>query len=105
MDEEQKQNAILERLKEMGVQVDQPLFSLSWKDVARVMVETDGFDNAADFPTDILVHTLNTVQDGLEYLDWYGNIQSSLRLMNLSLQIEDEHLEAEQEDRITRTDE
>jgi hypothetical protein len=51
------------------------------------------------------VHTLNTVQDGLEYLDWYGNIQSSLRLMNLSLQIEDEHLEAEQEDRITRTDE
>ncbi len=38
MNEEQKQNAILERLKEMGIQVDQPLFSLSWKDVARVMV-------------------------------------------------------------------
>ncbi len=110
MDEEQKQNAILERLKEMGIQVDQSLFTLSWKDVARVMVETDGFENAADLPTDILVHILNTVQDGLEYLDWYANIQNNLRLAEQTpLQIkpvnaEDGHLESEYEDRVSGSD-
>jgi len=107
MNEEEKQNAVLERLEEMGIQVNQPLFNLSWKDVARVMVETDGFENAADFPTDNLVHTLNTVQDGLEYLDWYGNIQSSLRLAEQTplpsqpLNTEDSHLESEYEDRVS----
>ena len=110
MNEEQKQNAILERLKEMGIQVDQPLFSLSWKDVARVMVETDDFENAANFPTDTLVHTLNILQDGLEYLDWYGNIQSSLRLAEQTplpshpLNTEDGHLESEYEDRVSGSD-
>lgn len=110
MNEEEKQNAVLERLKEMGIPVDQPLFSLSWKDVARVMAETDGFENAANLPTDILVHTLNTVQDGLEYLDWYGNIQSSLRLAEQTplpsrpLNTEDGHLESEYEDRGSEPD-
>lgn len=110
MNEEQKQNAILERLKEMGIQVDQSLFTLSWKDVARVMVETDGFENAADLPTDILVHTLNTVQDSLEYLDWYGNIQSSLRLAEQTplpsrpQNTEDGHLESEYEERVSGSD-
>lgn len=59
----------------MGVQVDRPIYALTWYDVARVMVETEGFEKAADLPTDVLVHTLNTIQDGLEYLDWYDNIQ------------------------------
>ena len=78
MNEEQKQKAILDRLKEMGIPVDQPLFTLAWQDVARVMVETEGFEEAACLPTDMLVHTLNAVQDGLEYLDWYHNIRNSL---------------------------
>jgi uncharacterized protein with GYD domain len=110
MDEEQKQNAILERLKEMGIQVAQSLFTLSWKDVARVMVETEGFDNAANLPTDILVHTLNTVQDGLEYLDWYANIQNNLRLAEITplptkpVNTEDGHLESEYEDRVSGSD-
>jgi len=69
MDEEQRVEAILSRLKEMGVPVDTPLYTLTWQDVARVMVETDGFEGAAYLPTDMLVETLNTVQDGLEYLD------------------------------------
>jgi hypothetical protein len=110
MNEEQKQNAILERLKEMGILVDQSLFTLSWKDVARVMVETEGFENAASLPTDILVRTLNTVQDGLEYLDWYANIQNSLRLAEQaplpshSLNTDDGHLESEYEDRVSGAD-
>lgn len=110
MNEEQKYQAILKRLKEMGIQVDQPLFTLSWKDVARVMVETDGFENAANFPTDNLVHTLNIVQDGLETLDWYGNVQSSLRLAEQTplpsrpLNTEDCHLESEYEDRVSGLD-
>jgi hypothetical protein len=80
MDEEQRQKAILTRLMEMGIQVDKPIFTLIWQDVARVMVETEGFEMAADFPTDVLVNMLNTIEDGLEYLDWYGNIQNRLRL-------------------------
>ena len=63
-----------------GIQVDKPIFTLIWQDVARVMVETEGFEMAADFPTDVLVNMLNTIEDGLEYLDWYDNIQNSLRL-------------------------
>jgi hypothetical protein len=110
MDEEQRQNAILERLKEMGIPIDQPLFTLSWKDVARVMVETEGFENAASLPTDVLVHTLNTVQDGLEYLDWYANIQNNLRLAEITplptkpANTEDGHLESEYEDRVSGSD-
>jgi hypothetical protein len=80
MDEEQRQKAILTRLMEMGIQVDKPIFTLIWQDVARVMVETEGFERAADFPTDVLVNMLNTIEDGLEYLDWYEKIQNSLRL-------------------------
>lgn len=64
----------------MGVQVDKPIYTLTWQDIARVMVEKEGFENAADLPTDVLMHTLNTVQDGLEYLDWYEKIQNNLRL-------------------------
>jgi hypothetical protein len=59
--------------------MDKPIFTLIWQDVARVMVETEGFEMAADFPTDVLVNMLNTIEDGLEYLDWYDNIQHSLR--------------------------
>ena len=80
MDEEQRQKAILNRLMEMGIQVDKPIFTLIWQDVARVMVETEGFEMAADFPTDVLVNMLNTIEEGLEYLDWYGNIQNSIQL-------------------------
>jgi hypothetical protein len=107
MNEEQKQKAILDRLKEMGIPVDQPLFTLAWQDVARVMVETEGFEAAACLPTDRLVHTLNAVQDGLEYLDWYANIQNSLRLAEQnpllaeSANIDDGHLESDFEDRIS----
>ena len=107
MNEEQKQKAILDRLKEMGIPVDQPLFTLAWQDVARVMVETEGFEEAAGLPTDMLVHTLNAVQDGLEYLDWYANIQNSLRLAKQtplhvgSANIDDGHLESDFEERIS----
>ena len=82
MDEEQRTEAFLARLKELGIPVETPLYTLTWQDVARVMVETDGFETAANLPTEVLVETLNTVQDGLEYLDWYGNIQGSLRLVD-----------------------
>ena len=111
MNEEQKQIAILNRLTEMGIPVDQPLFTLAWQDVARVMVETEGFEEAACLPTDMLVHTLNAVQDGLEYLDWYANIQNSLRLAEQtplhpgSANIDDAHLESDFEDRISGADE
>lgn len=106
MEEEQKQNAILERLKEMGIQVGEPIYTLMWADVARVMVETEGFEGAANFPTDVLVGILNTVQDGLETLDWFGNIQGSLRLAERFAQpelpqTEDGHLESEFDDRIS----
>jgi hypothetical protein len=110
MDEEQRQKAILTRLMEMGIQVDKPIFTLIWQDVARVMVETEGFEMAADFPTDVLVNMLNTIEDGLEYLDWYGNIQNSIRLTDRTLLAsnpatsEDGHLESEFEDRISGTD-
>jgi hypothetical protein len=76
MDEEQRQKAILTRLMEMGIHVDKPIFTLIWQDVARVMVETEGFEMVADFPTDVLVNILNTIEDGLEYLDWYSNIRT-----------------------------
>ena len=107
MNEEQKQKAILDRLKGMGIPVDQPLFTLAWQDVARVMIETEGFEEAAGLPTDMLVHTLNAVQDGLEYLDWYANIQNSLRLAEQtqlhagSANVDDGHLESDFEDRIS----
>jgi len=110
MDEEQRQKAILTRLMEMGIQVDKPIFTLIWQDVARVMVETEGFEMAADFPTDVLVNMLNTIEEGLEYLDWYGNIQSSLRLAEQTplpsnpLNTEDGHLESEYEDRVSGSD-
>jgi len=80
MDEVQRQKDILNRLMEIGTLVDKPIFTLIWLDVARVMVETDGLEKTSDLPTDMLVHLLNTVQDGLECLDWYSNIQNSLRL-------------------------
>lgn len=110
MNEEQKQKAILDRLKEMGIRVDQPIIALTWKEVSGVMVETDGFENAADLPTDVLVHTLNTIQDGLESLDWYANIQASLRradhvsLLDRFANTEDSHLESEYEDRVSGSD-
>ncbi len=110
MNEEQRHAAILRRLQEMGVRQDEPIYTLTWQDVAQVMVETEGFENAADLPTDVLVHTLNTVQDGLEYLDWYENIQYSLRLAQQDPQpsmqaiTEDGHLESEYEDRVSGTD-
>jgi hypothetical protein len=72
-----------------------------------VMVETEGFDRAADFSTDVLVEILKTIQEGLEYLEWYSNIQNSLRLAEQvlfhagSAQAEDGHLESEFEDRIS----
>jgi len=111
MNEEQKQKTILDRLKEMGIPVDQPLFTLAWQDVARVMVETECFEEAACLPTDMLVQTLNIVQDGLEYLDWYANIQNSLRLAEQtqlhagSANVDDGHLESDFEDRISGADE
>jgi hypothetical protein len=111
MDEEQKRSAILERLEEMGIEVNEPVYTLTWDDVVRVMVETEGFDHAADFPTDLLVNMLNTIQDGLEELEWYSNIQNSLRLAEQNSipaeppQTEDGHLESEYEDRITGTGE
>ena len=110
MDEEQRQKAILTRLMEMGIQVDKPIFTLIWQDVARVVVETEGFEMAADFPTDVMVNILNTIEDGLEYLDWYGNIQNSLRLADRTPPLsdpattDDEHLESEFEDRVSGTD-
>jgi hypothetical protein len=82
-----------------------PMYALMWQDVAWVMVETDSLEGAAHLPTDMLIETLNTVQDRLEYLDWYGNIQNSLRLVDKVPQqlepdyTEDGHLEAEFEDR------
>ena len=110
MDEEQRQKAILTRLMEMGIQVDKPIFTLIWQDVARVMVETEGFEMVADFPTDVLVNILNTIEDGLEYLDWYSIIQNSLQLadrtplpQNLAA-TEDGHLESDYEDRVSGTD-
>lgn len=110
MDEEQRQKAILTRLMEMGIQLDSPIFTLNWQDVARVMVETEGFEMAADFPTDLLVNLLNTIEEGLEYLGWYDNIQGSLRLADLTTLSanptinEDGHLESEFEDRISGMD-
>jgi Fe2+ transport system protein FeoA len=50
MDEEQRLKVILNRLMEMGIQVDKPIFTLIWQDVARVMVETEGFEMAAGAP-------------------------------------------------------
>lgn len=110
MDEEQRQKAILTRLMEMGIQVDKPIFTLIWQDVARVMVETEGFEMAADFPTDVLVNMLNTIEEGLEYLDWYNNIQNSLHLADRTLVAsnpvtsEDGHLESEFEDCVSGID-
>jgi hypothetical protein len=95
---------------EMGIQVDKPIFTLIRQDVARVMVETEGFEMAADFPTDVLVNMLNTIEDGLEYLDWYINIQNSLSLSGRTplpqnpATTEDGHLESEFEDRVSATD-
>lgn len=66
MNEERRYAAILRRLQEIGVQVDEPIYTLTWKDVARVMVETEGFENVAELPTDVLVHMLNTIKDGLD---------------------------------------
>ena len=94
----------------MGIQVDKPIFTLIWQDVARIMVETEGFEKAADFPTDVLVKMLNIIEDGLEYLDWYSNIQNSIRLTDRTplasnpATSEDGHLESEFEDRISGTD-
>ena len=79
MNEEEKQAAILARLQEMGIQVDEPIYRLTWQDVARVMSETEGWEDAAEFLTEVLVHALNTIQEGLEYPDWYENIQRSLQ--------------------------
>ena len=110
MDEEQRQKAILTRLMEMGILVDKPIFSLIWQDVARVMVETEGFEMAADFPTDVLVNMLNTIEDGLEYLDWYSNIQNSIHLADQTplasnpATSEDGHLESDYEDRVSGID-
>jgi uncharacterized protein with GYD domain len=110
MDEEQRQKAILTRLMEMGIQVDKPIFTLIWQDVARVMVETEGFEMAADFPTDVLVNMLNTIEDGLESLDWYDNIQNSLRLADRTplasnpATCEDGHLESDYEERVSGTE-
>ena len=110
MDEEQRQKAILTRLMEMGIHMDKPIFTLIWQDVARVMVETEGFEMAADFPTDVMVNILNTIEEGLEYLDWYGNIQNSICLADRTPQLsnsvitEDGHLESDYEDRISGTD-
>jgi len=90
--------------------VDKPIFTLIWQDVARVMVETEGFEMATDFPTDVLVNMLNTIENGLEYLDWYGNIQNSIRLADQTLlasnpeNSEDGHLESDYEDRVSGTD-
>ena len=110
MDEEQRQKAILTRLMEMGIQVDKPIFTLIWQDVARVMVETEGFEMAADFPTDVLVNMLNTIEEGLEYLDWYNNIQNSIHLADRTpvasnpVTSEDGHLESDYEDRVSGID-
>jgi hypothetical protein len=110
MNEEQRQTAILNRLKEMGVKVDKPIYTLLWEDVARVMVETDGFEKVAELPTDKLVHILNTIQDGLESLEWYDNIQASLRLADQTLLLENPantehgHLESDFEGRVSGTD-
>jgi hypothetical protein len=110
MDEERRQKAILTRLMEIDMQVDKPIFTLIWQDVARVMVETEGLEIAADFPTDVLVNMLNTIEDGLEYLDWSGNIQNSLRLADRTplasnpATSEDGRLESDYEDRVSGTD-
>jgi hypothetical protein len=75
--------------------------------LAPVKVEADGFEDAARLPTEIMIDVLNTVQDGLEYLDWYGNLKNSLRLVDKApLQpqpdyTEDGHLESEFEGRIS----
>jgi hypothetical protein len=53
---------------------------------------------------------LNTIEDGLEYLAWDGNIQNSIHLadrMPLASNpatTEDGHLESDYEDRISGTD-
>jgi len=110
MGEELRQKAVLTRLMEMGVQMDKPIFTLAWQDVARVMVETEGFEMAAVFPTDVLIHMLNTIENGLEYLDWYGNIQNSLCLADRTLlppdpaTTEDGHLESDYEDQVSGID-
>jgi hypothetical protein len=110
MDEEQRQQAILKRLMEMGIQVDKPIFTLIWQDVTRVMVETEGFEMASDFPTDVLVNMLNTIEDGLEYLDWYSNLQNSICLTDRAplasnqATTEGGHLESDYHDRISTTD-
>lgn len=76
--EERKYATILERLQAMGFQVEEPIYTLTWQDVAQVMAETA--DCNVNAPTEILTHALNTIREGLEYLDWYENILSSLRL-------------------------
>jgi hypothetical protein len=110
MNEEQRQKAILIRLMEMGIQVGKPIFTLIWQEVARVMVETEGFERAAVFPTDVLVNMLNSIEDGLENLDWYINIQNSLSLADRTplplnpATSEDGHLELEFENRFSGMD-
>ena len=50
MIEEQRQTALLNRLKEMDVQVGKPIYSLTWQDIDRVMVKTECLVKAADLP-------------------------------------------------------
>ena len=107
MTPEEKHEAILARLQEMGIDIHMPIYVLAWADAARVMVETPEFTESADFPTDFLVTTLNQIIVGLATLEWYANIKTSLKaameqfVVPEYVQAEDAFLEADYEDRVS----
>lgn len=103
MTTEEASKALLKRFKEMGINIHQSIYRLTWVDVARIMAESDDFTGAAGFPTEVLLDILNTVTKGLESLDWSANIESSLALARERFPQdipEDAHLEGEYEDRV-----
>jgi len=78
MNVEERFHAILERMEAMGFKVDEPIYTLTWQNVAQVAAEKPEFDLLAS-PAEILSHVLDTVREGLEYLDWYETILINLR--------------------------
>jgi hypothetical protein len=50
MIEEQRHTALLNRLKEMDVQVYKPICSLTWQDIDRIRVKMECVVKAADLP-------------------------------------------------------
>ncbi len=78
MNAEERYRAILQRMEAMGIKVDAPIYTLTWQSIAQVLAEKTEFD-LLNSPAAILSHALNTIREGLEYLDWYENMLISLR--------------------------